>query len=312
MRKALLAGLGLFLAASSLVASEAQAQIYIAPPRVVVHAPPIPIPRFIRRVRVVRVAAPPPVVVYPAPPPVAVYPAPPVYVPPPQPVYVAPPQPVYVAPRELPPIPPPIVAPPPAVYVAPAPVTYAPPPPPVVVAAPAKPAKPPFRSQFGLGVRGAGVVQNDKFHGLGVGGELLIRASPHLTTELAAEYQRSTAGPNPRLDIPVTFGLRIHLAKPTWKLQPYLVGALGVDIARQDLKVFEEKAYFFEGQVGGGLEVRLGQHVALTGDARFVGRYRLDQAEKETLALKYINGQPVGPLGNQMGGQFRLGVQVYF
>lgn len=309
MRTGLLALVSIVLPVVVSSAEVAHAQVvYVSPPRVVIHAPPVPLPRFVRRVRVVRVPA-PPVVVYPPPP--AVYaPAPPVQ------IYAPPPEPYYVAPQQLPPIPPPIVAPAPTVYVAPTPTYYAPPPPPVAVTvaapAPVKVSRPAFRSQFGLGLRGSGYVQHDKFHGLGVGGELLIRISPHWTSELAGEYQRNTSGATSRMDIPLTLGMRVHLAKPSWMLQPYLVGALGVDLARQDLKVFEEKAYFFEGQVGGGLEMRLGKHVALTADARFVGRYRVDKAEQETLSLKYVDGKPVSPLGNSYGGQFRLGVQVYF
>ena len=120
MRTALLAIFSLAIPVVVVSSAEvAQAQvIYVSPPRVVIHAPPIPLPRFVRRVRVVRVAAP----VYYPPPPTVYVPAPPVqiYAPPPEPYYVAPQQP-------LPPIPPPIVAPAPTVYVAPTPTYYAPP-----------------------------------------------------------------------------------------------------------------------------------------------------------------------------------------
>ena len=85
MRTALLAIFSLAIPVVVVSSAEvAQAQvIYVSPPRVVIHAPPIPLPRFVRRVRVVRVAAP----VYYPPPPTVYVPAPPVqiYAPPPEP-----------------------------------------------------------------------------------------------------------------------------------------------------------------------------------------------------------------------------------
>src|SRR5437868_1410788 len=104
------------------------------------------------------------------------------------------------------------------IYIAPPPVPYAPPAPPVHVPGPppveivvqrAKPV-PQWTSKIGLGVRGTGQVINNGWDNLGIGGELLYRASPHLVTELAAEYQRSPDGPLDRTDIPVTLGLRLH------------------------------------------------------------------------------------------------------
>lgn len=312
---------------SLVTTSDAEAQVVLVrPPRVVVHVPAPPVVtigwRGWRRPRVVRVAAPP--VYYP--PPVYYVPAPPpVYVPPPVQVVAPPPEPIYVAPQQLPPIPPPIVAPPPyttysappppaPVYVAPPAPVYVAPPAPVVVTK-AKPA--PQRAQLGLGGRVSGMLTSDKSSSVGGGGELLFRASPYVTLELAAEYQRSlrrsdTADSVTRVDIPLVFGTRVNLARAHWAVKPYLVGALGVDFAKQDLKVFTENATFFEYQAGGGFEFRIGQHVALTADGRFVGRARMDKAEQATLALKYIDQEPVRPLGNQQGGQFRVGVQAYF
>lgn len=312
---------------SLVTTSDAEAQVFIRPPRVVVRVPAPPVVtigwRSWRRPRVVRVAAPP--VYYP--PPVYYVPAPPpVYVPPPVQVVAPPPEPIYVAPQQLPPIPPPIVAPPPyttyaapppaPVYVAPpAPVYVAPPAPAPVVVTKAKPT--PQRAQLGLGGRVSGMLTSDKSSSVGGGGELLFRASPYVTLELAAEYQRSlrrsdTADSVTRVDIPLVFGTRVNLARAHWAVKPYVVGALGVDFAKQDLKVFTENATFFEYQAGGGFEFRIGQHVALTADGRFVGRARMDKAEQATLALKYIDQEPVRPLGNQQGGQFRVGVQAYF
>ena len=89
----------------------------------------------------------------------------------------------------LPPVPPPVVVPPPCCYVR--------------AAAGARrrssslvtprPHVPMWTSRIGLGVRGTGQVINDGWNNLGIGGEFLYRVSPHLVTELAAEYQRSPA-----------------------------------------------------------------------------------------------------------------------
>jgi len=143
-----------------------------------------------------------------------------VWVPAPPAVVVAPPR--YVAPAPRPPMYA-VPVPPPPVYVAPAPpppIYYAPPPPAAPVVVVARPRSPPsdgWRSKVGLGVRGSGVIAHDGWGQLGIGGELLLRLSPHLVTELATEYQRSagdTPGGTDRMDVPVTFGLRLHIGRP--------------------------------------------------------------------------------------------------
>jgi hypothetical protein len=301
------------LAMPSLAAAQV---IYVAPP-------PMPVP------------PPPPQVYVPAPPPLGSVPPhvyirerirwhlrrhlprvvivtpPAVVVEPPAPpaVIVEPPQPnVYVAP--LPPVPPPIVAPAPRVY-----VYAAPPPPPRVEVVVERPApKPPaqWTSKIGLGVRGTGQVIDNGWDNLGIGGEFLYRASPHLVTELAAEYQRSPDGPLDRTDIPITIGLRLHIGRPNWVVSPYFVVAAGVDIALQDLKFADDTAYYFDAQLGGGLELRLGQHFAITADARFDGKKRLNDPDTAVAQTRSINGKAFHPLADEYGGQFRLGVAAYF
>jgi hypothetical protein len=216
--------------------------------------------------------------------------------------YYAPP----VAP--LPPIPPPVVVPPPCCYSAPP--AYAPPE--EVVLVKPRPVVPMWKSRIGLGVRGTGQVIQDGWNNLGIGGEFLYRASPHLSTELAAEYQRSAATPLDRVDIPVTIGLRLHIGRPTWIVSPYFVFAGGVDFASQDLKFTHDDAIYVEGQIGGGLELRLGQHLAITADARLDAKKRANDAAQNVLATSSVDGKPVHALGDEVGGQFRLGVAVYF
>ncbi|MGZ3441504.1 MAG: hypothetical protein ACXVDD_18420, partial [Polyangia bacterium] len=215
--------------------------------------------------------------------------------------YYAPP----VAP--LPPVPPPVVVPPPCCYSAPA---YAPPQ--EVVLVKPRAVVPMWQSRIGLGVRGTGQVIDDGWNNLGIGGEFLYRASPHLVTELAAEYQHSTATMLDRVDIPVTFGLRVHIGRPTWVVSPYFVFAGGVGYASQDLKFTHDDAIYVEGQLGGGLELRLGQHLAVTADARLSAKKRANDPAENVVATTSVDGKPVHALGDEVGGQFRLGVAVYF
>jgi hypothetical protein len=110
----------------------------------------------------------------------------------------------------------------------------------------------------------------------------------------------------------VTAGLRLHIGNPNWVVSPYFVLAAGFDYAAEDLRLTKDEAYFFDAQLGGGLEVRLGQHFAITADARFDGKKRVDDPAPAVAATTALNGKPVHPLGDQYGGQFRLGVAVYF
>jgi hypothetical protein len=229
---------------------------------------------------------------------------------PPPPVVVVPaplPPPVYVEPQvmPLPPVPPPIIVPPPCCWAQP---VYAPS---IEVARPLPPV-PAWRSRIGLGVRGTGAILENGWNSLGIGGEFLFRASPHLVTELAAEYDHSTATPLDRIDVPVTIGLRVHIGRPNWIVSPYFVFAAGVDIAQQDMKFTTDQSIYVDGQLGGGLELRLGQHFAITADARFDAKKRANEVAQNIAATISIDGKPFHPLGDELGGQFRLGAAVYF
>lgn len=278
----------------------------LPPPPPVVVAPPPPPPIYVtpgaipphvyirERIRWHLRRFPRVVVVAPAPPPVVVEQQP--YAPPPV--------------MPLPPVPPPVVVPPPCCYAPPPAVEPAPE---LVVVKP-KPVVPMWTSRIGLGVRGTGQVIQDGWNNLGIGGEFLYRASPHVSTELAAEYQRSagSASPLDRVDIPVTVGLRLHIGRPTWIVSPYFVFAGGVDFASQDLKFTHDDAIYVEGQVGGGLELRLGQHFAITADARLDAKKRANGVQPAIASTTSVDGKPVHPLGDEVGGQFRLAAAVYF
>jgi hypothetical protein len=317
MRRFWLSAVSLALLAAA-APQEASAQIFIQPPRV--HVRPVR-PWWVR---------PRVVIVPPAPPMVA--PVPQVCcaqpLPPPPPVYVQPypqqpccaqplPPPVYVQPA--PPPPPPVYvqpAPPPPVYVQPAPqAAPLPLPPPVVLQRPRLVEKPQWRSRFGLGARFAGVLNTDQLSRsshLGFGGELLFRVARHLSLEVAGEYQRTVDEGFARMDVPVTFGMRVHIGPPEWVVSPYFVVASGVTYANLDFLHAHDVAWFLEGQAGGGLEIRLGQRFALTGDVRGVGRVRMTPPSEAAANTIAVNGKPFQPMGNQGGVQFRLGAALYF
>ncbi len=249
---------------------------------------------------------PPPVYVQPAPPPVYVQPPPP-------PVYVqpAPPPPVYVQPAPPPPVyvqPPP----PPLVYAQPAP-----PPPPVIYTRPTVPPASQWAAKFGIGGRFAGTInvegsQGANFGQLGFGGEILYRIHRRVVMELAGEYQKRVDSGFDRYDVPVTLGVRIHIGAPDWVVSPYFVAAGGGVYSNLDYLRSRDTAWFLDGQVGGGLEIRLGRHFALNADVRLDARHRLTQPDEATAATLSINGKPFSPLADSYGGQFRIGAAVYF
>ncbi|MBL8633137.1 MAG: outer membrane beta-barrel protein [Myxococcales bacterium] len=317
-------------------------RVVVVPPRVIL---PVAAPPVVMGPRVYVQPYPQTYYYPPPPPPVYVQPAPPVYVQPAPPVYVQPAPPVYVQPA------PPVVEqqvappqeqyaplPPPPVYMQPAPVqqpvyVQPAPPPALVQAAPVQPVAPPpamnvvtvqrpvlpqWKSRFGIGARFVGAVSlenqdfSDRFTQLGFGGELLYRANRRVVIELGGEYQKRMSNGFERYDIPVTIGARLHIGAPDWVVSPYFVTAVGGVYSNLDYVRSQDKAWFLDGQLGGGLEVRLGQHVVLNADLRGDGRYRLNDPDATTQSTQKVNGVVLSPLGNQYGLQARLGAAVYF
>lgn len=228
-----------------------------------------------------------------------------VYVAPPQQIYVpqpAPPAQVYVAPQA------PVQAQP---YYSP-PCCYQPPPPPPV--AYPRPVKRPFRPQVGLGVTGEGIfgLYNNDFRGYGILGQLRYRAVPHLTLELQGGYERARNSQGLlRADVPVIFGLLVPLAGPRSVLSPYFVFAGGLNFANARLTELDERRLQAIGQIGFGLELRLGSHVALNGDARLEGRWNVT-GQSTSPGTTAANGPTAQLIPNTLGLRVGGGLTIYF
>ena len=97
-----------------------------------------------------------------------------------------------------------------------------------------------------------------------------------------------------------------------WIVSPYFVFAAGLDVGLLDMKFTNDTAYYFDGQLGAGIELRLGQHVGITFDGRFDGKKRINEPDLAVLNTRSINGKEFHPLSDEYGGQFRLGVAAYF
>ena len=305
-------------------------RVVVVPPRVVL---PVVAPPVVMGPRVYVQPYPQTYYYPPPPPPVYVQPAPPVYVQPapPPPVMdqpVAPPQEQY-APLPPPPVymqpapvqqpmymqPAPVQQP---MYMQPAPVQPVAPPPAMNVVTVQRPSLPQWKSRFGIGARFVGAVSlenqdfSDRFTQLGFGGELLYRANRRVVLELGGEYQKRMSNGFERYDVPVTLGVRLHIGAPDWVVSPYFVTAVGGVYSNLDYVRSQDKAWYLEGQLGGGLEVRLGQHFVLNADLRGDGRYRVDEPDATTQSTQKVNGVVLSPLGNQYGLQARLGAAIYF
>ena len=79
----------------------------------------------------------------------------------------------------------------------------------------------------------------------------------------------------------MTFGLRVHIGRPNWVVSPYFVFARRRRLRVAGFEVHHDDAIYVDGQLGGGLELRLGQHVAITADARLDAKKRADASAAE-------------------------------
>ena len=234
------------------------------------------------------------------------------------------PAPVYVAPAPV------YVAPPPApVYVAPAPAQV------VVQEVPQPAPEAPNRELFAVGVHASGVsvegekvgistAENPSMGGLGV--HLRSRFEEDLGIELSADLLSGEAvdADLTQTTVPLMAALTWH-PLPTSRIQPYLLAGLGAHFTRlsyfggdYNIDVTE-----FAGQLGGGLEVFLTEHVAIHADLRFNTIFR-DLGKRESVNKDCLNarGDMVGFCDNihftgvedkvSLGGQFRAGVSWYF
>jgi hypothetical protein len=186
-----------------------------------------------------------------------------------------------------------------------------------VVAVPVPRPEPPLK-WFGLGVRGGitAIEGGDQY--LGFGGHVRLRPSKHFAFDLAAERMASRKGEIHRIDVPVTLGAQFYLTRGVFA--PFIVADVGVNFARARLDGYDmsSEARQIMGRVGGGVELRLGRHVTLSADARYVARHRMDKekdvimpAGAETTAnAAYFAPQP--RIGNDQGAEFRLIGTIYF
>lgn len=275
----------------------ASAQIVVVPPPGPL-PPPAPIQGRIHWH--VRRPLPPAVYVSPAPPPVWVAPA-------------TPPPPVYVAP------PPVVIAPQPQYYVQPQPVYVRPAPP--RPAAPPPPPLPQWSSRFGLGATLEGLWTKGETTGQGYGilGQLRYRSSRHTALELMAGYEQSALADGlKRTDVPVALGLMVPFLGPEHLFSPYVVFAAGVNFA--DLRLVDTPALKLDdnriqalGQLGGGFELRLGQHFALNLDARVEGRWSFAGASAQVTATTVkVDGNVVSPIHDAVALRLGAGATVYF
>jgi hypothetical protein len=245
---------------------------------------------------------------------------------PPPPVYADPgyPQP---APTGMPgsPVyaPAPVYVPPPAY---PQPMVYGQPT--VYVRPPAPPPRPyAFRPQLGIGFRVTGAWNANAYTDVGQGGlagDLLFRVHPRLTLELSAGWLSTTSSSEyenaySRTDVPFTLGARIHIGNPQWLASPYVLLAAGGGWARAYTPVVDEfgalyeasdAGWFLDGQAGGGLELRLGHHVAINMDLRLATRLRIDRQPRFEVQDYFGGSVPI--LGHQFGGQANFGLSFFF
>lgn len=146
----------------------------------------------------------------------------------------------------------------------------------------------------------------------GVGAELLVRLSGRLNLEARALYLRSLNGEDAyyrRSDVPVTVGLRVRLGRASWRLLPFLVWAVGGGFATLQLPDLREHAWFVDGQMGVGLQLRL-YRVRLFTELRGTGRARVGGGSswEETNAV----GDTVPVMSHQLGVQGNLGLSLLF
>lgn len=292
------------LAILTALPTAAQAQVYLPVPPVYAPAPP-PHVYIHQRVRwhrrhvvpggVIIVQGPPPVWVAPAMPPPPVYMAPP----PVQPYYVQP-QPVYIQP--------PVWQAPPTVYA------------PAAVAAAQRPARPQFEAKFGVGatLEGAFTLDKGEQQGFGVLAQMRYRAGRHFGLELMGGYERSTDQAGfVRTDVPITFGFLIPFLGPEYALSPYIVLASGVNFANlrlldaPTLQIDDQRTQFVA-QGGFGLELRLGKHFALNGDARIEGRFAMNGPSEAVRNTTSVNGKPVPTIEDSLGLRLGVGASLYF
>ena len=181
--------------------------------------------------------------------------------------------------------------------------------------------KPQWNARLGLGATFEGTfgTKESASRGYGILGQLRYRTGRHLALELQGGWERSTTNSGAtRTDVPFTFGLLVPFLGPEHAFSPYFVAAGGVNFA--DLNLVDSDAFKLDdkraqllGQLGGGVELRLGHRFAINADLRVEGRWNMhgpsDDVAQSTVK---IDGNQILPLANSVGVRLGAGATVYF
>lgn len=243
------------------------------------------------------------------------------YMPPPPIVYVEPPPPRTVIVRERV-----------QEYREPEQVAEAPP---AVIQQPARRKKQPGRDFLGLGLHASGATVEGQKVGIstaenpgmgGVGIHLRGRFSDSLGLELTADFLEGSDedGDLTQSMIPLMANVTWHLF-PTKRIQPYLLGGVGVHFTRLEYFGGDYAIDVTElaGQLGAGLEVFITKHLAIHADIRAQTIFKnLDTEEKIAQDCERQVGNQTGFCDNihftnaddkvDIGVQLQAGVSWYF
>jgi len=162
----------------------------------------------------------------------------------------------------------------------------------------------PSETHLGLGVAASGFSWTGSEEGGGVA-HLRIRSSGHVTWEFALGVLggKDEAGIS-RHDVPATVGLYLYPWNST--LAPYFVAAGGGNFVHEDFKGAKLDASQIMGALGGGLELRLGQHFTVGADLRYEWRGVTDRRNQAPA------GSPLPPIGDEEGPSYNLTGTFYF
>lgn len=243
-----------------------------------------------------------------------------------------PPPPAVVYVQPAPPPPPPVIvvrpAPPPVVVYQPAPPPP-PPAPPAVVYVQARPAPAPTPApaprEPHIGLHGhIGGMLSDEVDMGGATAALRLRPSSHIGLDLGiGAYGGRDYYDRERLEIPLTADL-LFFFNPEDKLQLYGLAGAGVSFAAVNTDenydhycndydgycdTFEEEYAYIAGEVGLGLEWRIGRHFALNTDVRGFLRQRVDDQADSNPEFINSNGESTN---TSAGALLTLGATVYF
>ena len=178
--------------------------------------------------------------------------------------------------------------------------------PPVAVAAPARAPAPPL-PRLGIGIFGGTVgVENNDDYGSDLGLVGRLRLTRHFLLE--AEVSKTELSDGERVDKRIGGALMLDLL-PHSALSPFLLGGGG--FGQTDVNDGTFTAEQLYGELGVGLEWRLGRHFALFGDIR-AGVRETNASEDELLLVRGVGGDEAVIDDNERFTRARLGALLYF